>query len=229
MTNDNDIKSLLIIDEQNYSKNLIQQLTNKLIKFAKISKNGEIIILDNTLAQDDKLKLSLVTRFIAHSFDNNIPETITLKELANIISERLESAGSRLSKIIKNERFAKKTEKGVYMAQYFVIDKFLTNLENREENSYGEKGRIIRKSTKRKDKTVTGIGRDILDLLINEGFFKTPKTIKQAYEKLKEETKFYDPRIIDMTIRKTFVDSKKILRRIPNHEKGKAKWLYVVR
>jgi len=134
MKNDNDIKNLLIVDGDNYSKQMMEEFAKKLIKYAKISKNGDIIILDSSLSPDDKLRIALVLRFIAHTFDDTIPETITLKELANLLSERIEAVGSRLSKIMKNENFAKKTKKGVYVVQHFVIDKFLTDLENKKNS-----------------------------------------------------------------------------------------------
>lgn len=229
MENDKDIEKMLIVDEGEYSQSLNKRLAEKIIKYVKISKNGDIIILDNTLSPDDKLRLALAVRFIAHSFDNSIPETITLKELTILLSERLEAVGSRLSKIIKNENFAKKIKKGIYSAQYFVLDKYLTGLENKDMAPETKRKRKSVSGSKRGDKAVTGVGKDILELLITPGFFKTPKTVKEAYEKLKEETRFHDPKVIDMTIRKTFVDSKKILKRIPNPNKGKAKWLYVNR
>lgn len=229
MKNDNDVKNLLIVDGDNYSKQTMEELAKRLIKYAKISKNGDIIILDSSLSPDDKLRISLVLRFIAHTFDDTILETITLKELANLLSERIEAVGSRLSKIIKNENFAKKTKRGVYVVQHFVIDKFLTDLENKKNSVSGEGKRRTKSGSKRKDKAVTGIGKDILELLINNNFFKTPKTIKEACKKLEEETKFHNPKIVDMTIRKTFVNSKRILKRIPNPNKGKTKWLYVNR
>lgn len=229
MENDNDIKNLLIIDDNNHSKQIIEEFVKKLIKYAKINKNGDIIILDNSLSPDDKLRIALVLRFIAHTFDNNILETITLKELSNLLSERLEAVGSRLSKIVKNENFAKKVKKGVYVVQYFVIDKFLNDLENKDHSVVSGKKRATKSGSKRKDKAVTGVGRDILELLIKNDFFKTPKTIKAVCEKLEEETRFHNPKVVDVTIRKTFVNSKKLLKRIPNPDKGKAKWLYVNR
>ena len=229
MKNDNDVKNLLIVDGDNYSRQTMEELAKRLIKYAKISKNGDIIILDSSLSPDDKLRIALVLRFIAHTFDDTILETITLKELANLLSERIEAVGSRLSKIIKNENFAKKTKKGVYVVQHFVIDKFLTALENKKDSVSGGGKRRARSGLKRKDKAVTGVGKDILELLINNNFFKTPKAIKEACKKLEEETKFHNPKIVDMTIRKTFVNSKRILKRIPNPNKGKTKWLYVNR
>ncbi|MHA1657851.1 MAG: hypothetical protein ACTSUT_01850 [Promethearchaeota archaeon] len=228
MKNDKEIKDLLFIDEDNCSEIMMRQFAEKVIKYAKITKRGDIIFLNNTLSQDDKLRLSIVLKFIAHTFDNNILETITLKEVSELLSERIEAVGSRLSKAIKEENFAKKIKKGVYKVQYFVIDKFLTDLENRMQNIGNTKKGITKNGKKRKDKSVTGVGKDVLELM-NDNFFKTPKTVREVCEKLKEEIKFHDQRIVDTTIRKTFVKNKKLLKRIPNTEKGKAKWLYVIR
>lgn len=73
-----------------------------------------------------------------------------------------------------------------------------------------------------------GAGADIQGL-IEEDFFKNPKFIIEVQKKLEEEVKYHDIRAIDTTIRKTFVASRKTLKRIPNTEKGKAKWKYVNR
>jgi hypothetical protein len=227
MENDNDIEKQLIVDDENYSKERAKKIAEKIIKYGKITKKGEILILDNSLSPDDKLRLSLVLRFIAHIFNSEIPEAITLKELSLILSERLEAVGSRLSQIIKNENFARKFKKGVYVAQYFAIDKFLESLNKKGSvNDIHEKGRH-KKTRKITNKTVTGVGKDILELLINKDFFKTPKTVKEACDMLKQETKFYDPRVVDATIRKTFVSSQKFLRRLPAEKKGKSRWVYV--
>ena len=229
MKNDNDVKNLLIVDGDNYSRQTMEELAKRLIKYAKISKNGDIIILDSSLSPDDKLRIALVLRFIAHTFDDTLMDSINLQQFPNLLSEGIAAGSSRLSKIIKNESFAKKTKKGVYVVQHFVIDKFLTDLENKKDSVSGGGKRRARSGLKRKDKAVTGVGKDILELLINNNFFKTPKAIKEACKKLEEETKFHNPKIVDMTIRKTFVNSKRILKRIPNPNKGKTKWLYVNR
>jgi len=236
MSNNNDIKNLLIVNEKDYSKKIAEDNARRIIKFAKISDKGGIIYLDNKLSPDDKLRIALTIRFIAHTLDENITETITLKELSTALSERLEAVGSRLSKIIKNENFAKKISKGVYIVQRVAINKFISSLKNNENVIVSKKRKANKNGIKRKDKAVTGIGKNILELLINQDFFKTPKTIKEVSEKLREETKIYDERIIDTTIRKTFVDSKKILRRIDvkknpiqNKNIGKARRVYINR
>jgi len=228
MTNDEDIESLLIVDEGKYSKKNAVAQAKIIINFAKVSKEGRVIILDNNIPPIDKMKISLVVKYIAHTFDGNISESITLRELSEVMSERVESVGSRLSKIIKSDNFAKKCKKGVYKVNYFVIDKFLSSLT---EKSNSPDKSIRRRTNKkgRKDKEMTGVGKDIKELLVEQDFFKTPKTMNEICTQLKQEVKFHNPKVVDATIRKTFVESKKILKRIPNENKGKAKWLYVIR
>lgn len=228
MINDNDIEKLLIVDEQDYSREQAKKIAMMIVKYAKISKKGDIIILDSSLSPDDKLRLSLVLRFTAHIFNKDIPETITLKELAIVLSERIEAVGSRLSILIKKENFAKKVKKGVYIVRYFMINRFLTGLENKEITyKMSKRNKNSKSNRKITNKAVTGIGKYIQDLLINNDFFKTPKTVNEVCKKLEQETKFYDPRVVDTTIRKTFVSSKKILRRLPAKDKGKSRWVYV--
>ncbi|MBI4097231.1 MAG: hypothetical protein HY428_02330 [Candidatus Levybacteria bacterium] len=230
MTNDNDIEKLLIVDSDDYSKDKAREIAARVIKFAKISKTGDIILIDTSLSPDDKIRLALVLRFIAHIFNNEIPETITLKELTVVLSERMEAVGSRLSQIIKNENFAKKVKKGEYLVHNFTIDRFLTNLENKDANTSPTRQgnrKKSRKSSAVTKKTVTGVGKEILELLVNNDFFKTPRTIKEVCDKLKQETKYYDVRVVDATIRKTFVANQRILRRLPAEGKSKARWVYV--
>ena len=230
MMNDDDIEKQLIVNSDDYSKDRARKIASRLIKFGKISKTGDIILIGTSLSPDDKIRLSLVLRFIAHIFNDQIPETITLKELTGVLSERMEAVGSRLSQIIKNENFAKKIMKGEYIVHNFMIDRFLINLEDKDNDipltHHGRK-RKSKKSGTSTNKTVTGVGKDILELLIKSGFFKEPKTIKEVCDKLKQETKYYDVRVVDATIRKTFVASQRILRRLPAERKGKARWVYV--
>lgn len=228
--NEDDIEKQLIVDSDDYSKEQARKIASRLIKFAKISKTGDIILIDTSLSPDDKIRLSLVLRFIAHIFNDGIPETITLKELTVVLSERMEAVGSRLSQIIRNENFVRKVKKGEYIVHNFMIDRFLTNLENKDNDIASTHTRSKRKSKKSStstNKTVTGVGKDILELLIKNDFFKEPKTVKDVCDKLKLETKYYDVRVVDATIRKTFVASQRILRRLPAERKGKARWVYV--
>lgn len=227
MKHEDDIQGMFIVDQGNYHKEVALASAKMLLEYAKVSKNGDIIIINNSLSPDDKLRVALSARFIAHSLVDEIASEVSLKDLSAVLSnESKEAVGSRMSKLVK-DGFAKKGERGVYMAHAHMVGSFLEGLSSNLVTRDMPKLRSKSNNADRKMKA-TGVGKDILDL-INEGFFKTPKTIKEIEEKLKTEVKFHDARVIDMAIRKTFVKSRKQLKRIPNTDKGKARWQYVVR
>lgn len=225
MKDEKNIKTKFIVDEKDYTKEKLIKLAEIAVKYVKVSKNGDVLIEDLSLSPDNKMRLSLVARFIAHTFDENISKSIKLSEMVKILNERLEAVGSRMSQLVKSG-FAKKISRGNYMALHYRIEAFLLELDSPPEDSFSKTK--TSKKKRRKNKHMRGIGADIKEL-INDNFFDTPKTIKEVKEKLKEEVKFHDVRVIDATIRKTFVKSKKILKRIRCEKKGRARWQYVIR
>lgn len=223
MKNEKDIKSSFIVDEDEYTKEKVQKYAEKALDHAKISKSGQILIENHNLSSDDKIKLCLTVRFIAHNFDANIQSNATLSEIQKIVQESTEAIGSRLSKIVKSG-FAKKIERGVYQVMPHKIEIFLDELAVKTEN--GKK--VKNAQNKNKRQSTRGVGKDIQEL-VAAGFFNTPKTIQEISKKLKQEVKFHDDRVIDATVRNGFVSNKKILKRIPATNKGKARWEYVIR
>lgn len=223
MKNENDIKNSFIVDEDSYTKERVKKYAEKALKYAKITKNGQILIESHNLPSDEKIKLCLIVRFIAHNFDSKISPSVTLSEMQKIIQESTEAVGSRLSKIVKSG-FAKKIERAVYQIMPHKIEMVLDDLSSGKEQNT----KIKNNPNKKNHPSTKGIGKDIQDL-INIGFFKTPKTIQEISKKLKEEVRFHDDRVIDATVRTGFVSNKKILKRIPSSKKGRTKWEYVIR
>lgn len=229
MTNKNIAKEF-IVNEEDYSKSWAEKIAERALKHMKISKEGKPLIENDAASPDEKLKLALVGRFIAHSFSEEIPSEVTIKEVEDVLpNESYYAVGARMSKIA-NSGFATKKGRGKYVVQPYKIEPFLDSLEI-VSDSQDKQGHGASKNNKRKRKQTTGgrgSGKDIMDL-IESGFFDTPKTVSEAVAKLKQEVKYHNPRVVDAMIRKTFVSSKKLLKRIPNEEKGKAKWRYVIR
>ena len=225
-----DIKNKFIVDED-HNKERIEEVAGKTLRFGRVTKDGNIVIDDKGLTQDDILKLCLVIRYIAHGLDDSISQSVRPVELTKVLHERMESVGSRLSKLAK-DGFAKKAGHGLYSVYPYKIEPFLSQLElvgeGQNEKTITKKRRKSGTSTVRKVKELTGVGLDI-QKLIDDGFFNTPWFVNEVDTELKKETKYHDPKVIDMTIRKTFVSNRRTLKRIPNTEGGKAKWKYVIR
>lgn len=226
----NSIMSQFIVDDEQVKQN-IESLVKKALKYGKVTRNGEIIIENPTISQDVKLRLCLVLRFLANSLEETISEIVRPVDLTKTLGERMESVGSRLSILVK-EGFAKKAGYGKYVVQPYRIEKFLNEIDSYDKSLTAsgdvESKTRVRASKKRGPHTNSGVGADILHL-IEEGFFKIPKLMSEIKKKLEEEVKYHDIRVIDMTVRKTFVSSKKLLKRIPNEDGGGAEWKYVIR
>jgi hypothetical protein len=226
-----DLRNKFIVDESHVRQNT-ERFIEKALKFGRVSKGGDIIIDKTHLSQDNILKLALVLRYLGHSLDETIADTVRPSELTKVMGERIESVGSRLSQLAKNG-FAKKSGYGQYVVQSYRVEKFLDELaagggDGVSEQKHNGKRKGRRTSNNKKSLPLVGIGSDIQGL-IDAGFFKTPKFVIEVQRKLEEEVRYHDIRVIDTAIRKTFVASRKVLKRIPNAEKGKAKWKYVNR
>lgn len=223
---DNDIKNRFIVNEDTYNRAWAKKIAEKALIFAKVSENGKVFIEVSNLLPDYKLKLVLVVRFIAHSFDANISKSVKVSELKDILANETNNAiGSRMSQIAKSGFSKKDGGAGRYSVHPYKIEGFLQELETiQAQPEKLKKGVIYKKRTGGMSK----ISKDIMSL-IEIGFFKTPKTIQEAKSKLEEEVKFYDIRSIDTTIRKQFVKNNKTLKRLPHEGKGKTKWHYVIR
>lgn len=226
----NDLTSQFIVDEEHVKKNT-ENLVKKVLKYAKITKSGDIIINEHSLSQDNKVRMCLVVRFLANSLDESIPQYARPVELTKVIGESVESVGSRLSRLSR-DGFAKKAKQGQYIVQHYKIETFLEQIETKPGENITpirvqKTSKKIRKNGQGK-RVTSKIGQDI-QALVDSGFFKTPKFITEVKGKLEEEVKYHDVRLIDKTIRESFVLSKKILKRIQNEDKGKARWKYVIR
>jgi hypothetical protein len=226
-----DIKKKFIVEESDIRQDT-EKLIEKALNYGRVSKNGDIIIDKNKLSQDNTVRLALVLRFLAHSIDETISESIRPTELTKVLGERVESVGSRLSQLAK-VGFAKKSSYGQYVVHHYKVEKFFDELDSElvvEDYNMKQSGKSKpRRISGKNNRLYSGrIGSDIQELIDNN-FFKTPRFVSEVQNKLEEEVKYHDVRTIDTTIRKTFVASRKTLKRIPNTEKGKAKWRYVNR
>lgn len=225
-----DISDQFIVKEDS-SKDRAMGWAKRLIKFGRITKEGNVLIDDKSLSKGDQVKLALVIRYVGNCLNEEIQRKVRPTELVNVLGQRLEAIGSVLSGLV-TQGFARKEGYGEYSAHQYKIDDFLKYLEEVSSNgptsiAHAQKRRRITR-VGNKNKTLTGIGVHI-QRLIDEGFFIKPRLMSEVSSRLEEENIFRDERVVDTTIRTTFVTRRRVLQRIRNTEGGKARWLYVVR
>lgn len=215
-----DIKNQFIVSEDHYKGN-VEDLAKRAIKHGKITNDGTVIIENKTLSLEKSVMLSLIIRYIAHEFNENIPSTLRPIDLVDVLHQRVEAIGSILSNL-KKRGLAKKIDRGQYSVQNYKINDFLDLIDvGRDSFPSHSSGKVSHKSNK-------GVGRDIQKLL-DANFFKSPRLMNEVIAELKKEGCFHADRVVDRTVRETFVKSRKIIKRIENSEGGMAKWKYVIR
>lgn len=221
---ENDIRNQFIVTDDQSSQNIEIQ-ARRTLAFGRITKDGSIIIDDRSLSKGDQLKLCLVIRYIASNFSEEIGRDTRPSDLTNVLGQRVEAIGSLLSKLT-SEGFTKKSSRGNYSIHAHKINHFLDYLERLNSPSNESSKKVRRSGTK--GNALTGIGKYI-QLLIEDGFFNEPRLISEVVFELKKENVIRNPKVIDKTIRDSFVSMRRSLQRIPNEDGGRSKWKYMIR
>ena len=118
-----DIKDRFIVSEDVSEENL-REFAERTLVHGRVTKGGTIVIDNKKLTPEDTLKLALVIKYIANQFDETNSASLRPKDATTILNERIESVGSRLSKLAK-EGFAKKVAYGQYSVFPYKIRSFL--------------------------------------------------------------------------------------------------------
>ncbi len=129
-----DIKDRFIVDGDSFDRDYLEQLTERTLKWVKVTKKGEIVFQKegHRLSQDNKLKFALVARYIGHQFLEGISAELRLIELRNVINESSEATGARMSRLDKKEGFARKAGYGVYVVRPHQVEKFIEEMESKD-------------------------------------------------------------------------------------------------
>ncbi len=136
MENLEELKNKWIIDEKAFDEKKIAQYVKRLMKYCKITKTGEIDLteLGEKFSLKDKIKLTLVARFIANKLDKSINPSLSAQELSYFFMVDKMQVSARL-KEIKDEKLSIREKKGTYRVIPTKIEKILKELESK----YGEK------------------------------------------------------------------------------------------
>lgn len=132
-----DIKNQFIVSDS-VNRSSVHALAKKALKHGRITQGGSVVIDNNSLSKDDTVKLALVIRFIANALDDAISQSVRPVELTSVLHERVESVGSRLSKLAK-DGFAKKSGYGQYSVFPYKIDPFLDALSEVKRVAQGRR------------------------------------------------------------------------------------------
>jgi len=123
-----DLKGKFIVSEEIDEKR-IRELVERSLPFFRVSKSGEVIIDKSELSSLEKVKASLVARFLAHKLDSGISPEVNAEELSGYLMIPKNQVAARL-KELGDEKFAFRVRRGIYSVNPSRIEDFLNDLEN---------------------------------------------------------------------------------------------------
>jgi len=123
------LRDKFIVNEEINQKQILSFIERSL-SFCRVTKTGGVIIDEGKLTNLEKIKLSLVARFLANKLDPSISAEVNSEELSGYLMISKDQVVARL-KNLKDERFATRTGKGVYAVNPFRIGEFLASVENK--------------------------------------------------------------------------------------------------
>jgi hypothetical protein len=126
------IRKRFIVDE-NLDEKKIEGYAERLLPFCKVTKNGGISLSERPVTTLEKVKIALVTRFLANSLEQSIPAEITAEELSNSLEIPRDQINARL-KDVRDSKFGSVSDNGKYKAKPIEVVKFIDELEKK----YGE-------------------------------------------------------------------------------------------
>jgi len=135
------LKDRFIVSERIDEKQ-VTGFIERSLAFCRVTTSGGVIIDENRLSNLEKVKISLVARFLANKLDSNISPEVNGDELSSYLMIQKDQVMARL-KDAKDEKFATRAGKGVYSANPFRIEEFLSALENKYK---------VRKAVGKKDR-----------------------------------------------------------------------------
>lgn len=123
-----DLKKSFIVDEESFEENRIEELVGKINKICQVDKKGHIKFLREGLGDRDKIKYTLIARFLANKLEESIPKEVTNEELEIILNKSKEQVRARLSDLRKEKQNSMRDiNKNTHEIKPLFISKILEN------------------------------------------------------------------------------------------------------
>lgn len=120
-------KKEFIVDEEEYSKGQLSLLMSQLLKFCKVTKNGQVMVIKKVSTRKI-LKLILSAKFIAHKADKTIVGNVTREELKVYSGMKDNVFTARFNELLK-ENFVDKKENKLSAKNILLVEQFLQSLK----------------------------------------------------------------------------------------------------
>ena len=120
-----------IVDKDKYEKEKIPELVRRILRYCKITTEGQVLFENDGMTLRDKVKLVLVARFLASKLSDNISEEVSVDELLfSIGSNNKDSLATRAKEAV-DQGVAKRNSPGKYSIIPFYIEVILDKLDKK--------------------------------------------------------------------------------------------------
>ena len=124
------IKEDFIIDEKEFNNRDSERLIKDIIDFVKITKEGRVLFVINSIDNGDKVALVAIARFLANNLEKSIHQEITPSEVAAFTSLTVKIVTARLSDLTK-QRIIRRIGQGKYVAAPYQMDSFIKKINKK--------------------------------------------------------------------------------------------------
>jgi len=127
-----ELKNRWIISEKDPDERKLRQYVKRLMNYCEITKAGGVSLtkISENFSLKNKVRLTLVARFVANKLDNSIAENVSAEEISKFFLVDKKQVNARL-KEIRDDKFALREEKGIYKLNPSKLDAFLNELDEK--------------------------------------------------------------------------------------------------
>ena len=122
-----------IVDKNKYEKEKIPELIRRILRYCKITTEGQVLFESDGMTLRDKVKLVLVARFLASKLSDGISEEVSADELLVSISSNNKDSLSARAKEVVDQGVAKRNSRGKYSIIPFYIETILDKLDRKSQ------------------------------------------------------------------------------------------------
>ncbi len=127
------LKREFIVDQEEYSKSQLSELMNILLKFCKVTLDGQVIITKG-ISTRKVLKLILSARFIAHAANDKISEYLKREELKAYSGIGKDMVFTVRFNELLRDNFADKKDEKIKAKNILLVERFLKEIEEKYKN-----------------------------------------------------------------------------------------------
>lgn len=123
-----DLKIQFIVNGNEINKEILKKHVKTILDFCKLTSEGKVILRKTKLTQKNQIGIIIMARYLENKMNENIKETISPGELADLTSIARNNVRSLVG-TLADERFVTRVEEGIYRFNPTQIELFFEKIK----------------------------------------------------------------------------------------------------